>query len=118
MSLHPEVSSIPNAWIISTGVVDNAGHALTSDVIASTCPGVGLPVPGPPANGGPTQVPDEVKNGLRDCVARIGEKYHVLVTYQPASRYWAFQALETGLFLGLSALLAGFCFWWVRRRVS
>ena len=39
-----------------------------------------------------------------------------LVTYQPASRYWAFQWYETAIFLALAVVLAGFCFWWVRRR--
>lgn len=39
------------------------------------------------------------------------------VTYQPASRFWALQWYETALFLAVSALLAGFCSWWVRRRL-
>ncbi len=39
------------------------------------------------------------------------------VTYQPASRYWSLQWAETSLFLGLALLLAGFCFWWIRRRL-
>lgn len=41
-----------------------------------------------------------------------------VVTYQPASRYWAFQWYETGIFLFLALALAGFCFWWVRRRLA
>jgi hypothetical protein len=27
------------------------------------------------------------------------------ITYQPASRYWAFQGIETGIFLALAAIL-------------
>ncbi|WP_411080681.1 ABC transporter permease subunit [Streptomyces sp. cmx-18-6] len=42
---------------------------------------------------------------------------HVEVAYQPADRYWAFQWIETGVFLALSGLLAGFCAWWLRRRL-
>jgi hypothetical protein len=38
------------------------------------------------------------------------------VTYQPASRYWEFQWLETGTFLVLAAGLGGVCYWRVRRR--
>jgi len=38
------------------------------------------------------------------------------VTYQPASRYWAFQWYETAIFLGLAVILAGICFWQIRRR--
>lgn len=37
------------------------------------------------------------------------------VTYQPASRYWEFQWLETGVFLVLAAGLGGVCYWRVRR---
>ena len=33
------------------------------------------------------------------------------VTYQPASRYWPLQLIETGIFLALALVLAGFCFW-------
>ncbi len=42
----------------------------------------------------------------------------VVEVYQPASRYWAFQWRETGIYLALAVALAGFCFWWVRRRLS
>jgi hypothetical protein len=41
---------------------------------------------------------------------------HVLVVYQPASRFWTFQAIETAVFGGVALILVGFCFWWVHRR--
>ncbi len=41
-----------------------------------------------------------------------------MLTIQPASRYWAFQGIETGIFLALAAALAVACFWWLRRRIS
>jgi ABC-type transport system involved in multi-copper enzyme maturation permease subunit len=37
------------------------------------------------------------------------------VTYQPANRYWLFQAIETGLFILLGLALAGLSVWRVRR---
>jgi hypothetical protein len=40
-----------------------------------------------------------------------------ILTYQPGSRYWAFQGIETGIFLALAAALAVACFWWLRRRI-
>jgi len=33
------------------------------------------------------------------------------ITYQPASRYWPFQWIETGIFIALALALAGVCFW-------
>jgi hypothetical protein len=38
------------------------------------------------------------------------------ITYQPASRFWAFQAYETAILAVLSLALAGFCVWWIRSR--
>jgi len=40
------------------------------------------------------------------------------VVYQPDSHYWPLQLTETGLFLGLAAILIGFAAWWTRRRAS
>jgi hypothetical protein len=37
------------------------------------------------------------------------------VTCQPASRYWPLQWAETSVLVFLALLLAGFCFWWIRR---
>jgi hypothetical protein len=41
-----------------------------------------------------------------------------VVTYQPASRYWAFQAEETAIYLALALVLSGVCAWWVRSRLT
>ena len=48
------------------------------------------------------------------CMAQ----YHQIVTYQPDSRYWAFQSYETAVFAGLSLILIGLCFWWISRRTA
>jgi hypothetical protein len=40
---------------------------------------------------------------LSGCVAAHG--YRAFITYQPASRYWAFQGIETGIFVLLAAAL-------------
>jgi hypothetical protein len=37
------------------------------------------------------------------------------VTYQPASRSWEFQWLETAIFVILAAGLGAVCYWRVRR---
>lgn len=49
------------------------------------------------------------------CLA--GLNLHFEFSYHPGSRYWPFQWIELSLFVFLAALLAGFGFWWLRRRV-
>jgi hypothetical protein len=48
------------------------------------------------------------------CMAAHG--YRGYVTYQPAVRFWAFQWIETGIFVVLAAALIGITFWVLRRR--
>jgi hypothetical protein len=47
----------------------------------------------------------------------IAQNLHFSHTYHPGSRYWPFQWIELGLYVALSALLALFGFWWLRRRI-
>jgi len=112
-----------NAWIYSTNIVDSAGHALTPEFLAQACSalmdglGPGLPGlgKGPIGVGAPST---DKTQSFQACVTRVGEVYHGLATYQPASRYWTFQAIETAIFIGLAVVLSGFCVWWVRRRLG
>jgi hypothetical protein len=71
---------------------------------AGTCPGVTLT---PPASPGPL---------IQRCVGQL----HIrdVVAYQPGDRYWPFQCFELAIFLALTAMLVGLCFWWIRRRVN
>jgi hypothetical protein len=48
------------------------------------------------------------------CLAAHG--YRAYLTYQPASRFWAFQGIETGIFVVLAAALIGVTFWVLKRR--
>ena len=53
------------------------------------------------------------------CFARLADEgYQQEVEYHPASRFWPMQWRETGLLLGLAALLTGFCFWRIRRDLT
>jgi hypothetical protein len=108
--------TIPNAWVLSSQVVDTGGQAATDQslhqFLVGACPTIASP-----------QTPD-VRRGpanptiFHDCITQLSAKFHLAVTYQPADRYWTFQWYETAIFVGLAVLLAGFCFWWVRRRLS
>ncbi len=59
-------------------------------------------------------MPGSVSSGL-DCLAIHGIR--IAVTYQPASRYWAFQWTETAINLGLALALSGYCFRRLNRRL-
>jgi hypothetical protein len=53
------------------------------------------------------------------CWTRLADEgYLQEVQYHPASHFWAMQWRETGLLLGLAALLTGFCFWRIRRDLT
>ena len=70
----------------------------------------GAPVAPPPPG---CVVPGDPVPCLRAAGATAVE-----VVYQPASRYWPFQAIETGVLLSLSAAALGVGYWGLRRQVS
>jgi ABC-type transport system involved in multi-copper enzyme maturation permease subunit len=88
----------PGAWVISSQVTAPDGSAASSE----------------PA--GPCGAPSASAQACNDYI----ESLHLrqTVTYEPASRYWAFQWVETAVYLALALALAGFCFWWINRNRS
>jgi hypothetical protein len=52
-----------------------------------------------------------------ECVSQYGHGAYNLEIFQPASRYWLFQGIETLLFIGFAALLVA-AIWWIRRRLT
>jgi hypothetical protein len=46
---------------------------------------------------------------LAHCLSSHG--FRQLTTYQPANRFWAFQGIESAIFIVLAALLVGFAYW-------
>ena len=116
--LDPTPPDLPNAWIYSDRVVDGSGHDLTNTVLSATCPGLapGGGAGNTPAAPGHVPVGQDAADAAHECITRVGTTYHQLVTYQPASHYWALQWAELAVY-GVAALLIGaFCVWWVRRR--
>jgi hypothetical protein len=89
------VGSKGDGWILSSHAANAAGQAI------SRVPGGCSTVTGGPSS-------------FITCLARHGVR--AAVTYQPGSRYWAFQWYEAAIFLALAAVLAGFCYWQVSRR--
>ena len=116
-SLDPSPPHLPNAWVYSTRIVDNAGHGLTNEVLTSTCPQLSIDGgPRPLGSGTPQKAPTDIRDALQNCVSAVGKQYHTLITYQPANRYWTFQWYELGIYLGAAAVVAGACVWMIHRR--
>jgi len=121
-TLMPNPPNLPNAWVYSTHIVDNAGHGVTAQLVAATCPSLGQPGGGGPRPGSGTDirtvVPAGVQSALQDCVTKLSATFHEAVTYQPANRYWTLQWGETFVYFAGAVALAAFCFWWIRGRAT
>jgi hypothetical protein len=100
-------------WLLSNQTVDAKGHASALPSWLGQC----LPQPpSPSSSASPVPV---TRPSLEGCFARLtAEGYRQRVVYQPADRFWRLQWAETALFLAVSGLLAWFCFWWTRHRLS
>ncbi|WP_250004635.1 ABC transporter permease [Actinoplanes sp. M2I2] len=109
--LDPEPPDIPDAWIQSTDIVDAAGTPLTDQVLKASCPTIGQESGGGPAR----PVTEAVRQEMHDCVVRIGERYHEVVTFQSGDRYWTFQWWELAVFVALAAVLVACAGYRVRR---
>ncbi|WP_433509426.1 ABC transporter permease [Nonomuraea sp. CA-143628] len=103
------VAGPSGAWVLSNETIDATGHAVA--VLPAWLAGC---MPPPPGQGSQPNAP-----GAQACFAKLADLgYRQRVTYHPADRFWALQGAETTLFLMLSALLAGLCFWWTSHRLT
>ncbi|MEV4642337.1 transporter [Actinoplanes sp. NPDC049548] len=96
----------PTDWVLDTGYVDAAGHKLTEAEGLTILRGVygdGTSLHGP---GSP----------LERYLAGHGLRH--LVEYQPAARFWTFQLIEAGIYIGLAVVLLAAAVWFIRRRTS
>jgi hypothetical protein len=66
------------------------------------------------AGAAPTAKPSP--GSVVQCFSRHG--YTLLTSYQPSSRFWAFQWIESGWLVALSVLLIAATVWLVRRRAT
>jgi hypothetical protein len=108
IALRPPEVNLPNAWVYSAAIADNAGNPPSQHVVDQTCPTL-IQV---------AQSGHLTKADFQTCLGNLSATYHTVVTYQPASRFWLFQWAELGIFLAAALALCGLAFWWVRRHYA
>jgi hypothetical protein len=113
----------PPAGSINTGggLINKAGQLVTGsfgNVLIDGVPSTSLPAACqrliPASANGPNGPSGATLNAVYGCLQQAG--YRQFISYQPISRYWAFQGIETGIYLAVAAALIAITFYAVRRR--
>jgi len=106
---------------VGGGLLNKAGQVVTGPlgtVMIGGVPSTSLPAACqqliPASASGPAGPSDATLNAVYGCLQKAG--YRQFISYQPISRYWAFQGIETGIYLAVAAALIAITFYAVRRR--
>ena len=87
-------------WILGGFFTNSAGSPVSPNSIGQMC----------------GSIPKGSLTGLNACLQEHGILQ--VFTYQPASRFWVFQGIESAIFLVLTAGLVVLTFWWLKNRVE
>jgi ABC-2 family transporter protein len=90
-------SGVPGDWVLSNTLVDGGGRQIT-------------------AGREELAVLHAQQAGIDPQTYILTLGWRRVISYQPAGRFWAFQLLEAGLFVGLAVALVLVSLWLVRRR--
>jgi hypothetical protein len=86
--------NLNNDWVLSSGLSDRAGHLSSFEAIQAC-----------------GRIAFKGSKALNaQCLARHGAGYNHAI-WQPASRFWELQGIETALFGGIALLLIAFAAW-------
>jgi hypothetical protein len=106
---------------VGGGLLNKAGQVVTGplgNVMIDGVPSTSLPAACqrliPASASGPAGPSNATLNAVYGCLQKAG--YRQFISYQPISRYWAFQGIETGIYLAVAAALIAITFYAVRRR--
>jgi hypothetical protein len=107
--------------VLDGGLVDKAGHVVggsLGDVMIDGVPSTSLPAACqrliPASASGPGGPSNAVMNAVNGCLQNAG--WRQFLRYQPISRWWTFQGIETGIFAGVAAAAIAITFYAVSRR--
>jgi hypothetical protein len=94
-----KVPALGSAWQITQGIIAPDGKVVppVNGIAVANIPISFLPGSCMPQGRGAAPLSPS-------CVSAIA-RFRGFITYQPASRFWAFQGIETGIFVGLAAAL-------------
>jgi len=95
-----EPAVLQHAWGISQQLVDASGK----------------PAPPPILTCGGHVIAGSGKQALGKCLTAHGVRLQAI--YEPASRFWPLQGIETGLFAGTALVLLLFAAWWTHERAA
>lgn len=115
MTINALDAKIPQgAWVISRGFVDQHGtfsdHQFDLPQWPQRCQALALQAP----TSSITSKAVSGENPIDDCLTAAG--YRQMAKYQPAYRYWDFQRIEAGIYLGMTALAIGATYLLVLKR--
>jgi hypothetical protein len=85
-------------WILGSEMINRGGQILGSAGVLDPCQAM------------------TSKAAAEACSVHNG--YRFVDTYQPLSRFWPFQLIESAIFLGLSAVVLAVAAWWILRRTA
>ncbi len=110
------------SWQLATGFVGAGGQPISipqsvNGPVLGTAAG-GIPVSSLPAPCQAAAGSGPLTRATQNAVLSCAQAHHIRAyfTYQPAGRYWAFQGIETGIFVLLAAALLALTFAVISRR--
>ena len=111
-------SKVPvGAWLLQRGVLDSNGKAI-GDIFPAAPPQCQqiIQQQTSPGNGSAIRVKPAPGAGdpIDACLNQAG--FHQIAKYQPSYRYWDFQRIEAGIYLGMTAIAIGATYWLVLKR--
>jgi hypothetical protein len=103
------------AWILKTYIVDKNGK-VTNDFSPQNMPEEcqSLTQNMNVSNSGAAHVKVTGSDPVDDCLNEAG--YRQAATFQPSYRYWDFQRVEAGIYLGMTVLVSAGAYWLVLKR--